>query len=143
MKNAFRRRSVLLAAVLGLAVLGLSAAPQPAWAAPKSATSHAAKNRGAMTVKISRDQVNNAANVKKGSKGTRGAGDYFHVDNHTDYAVDIYVGGNYKGTVSPYGDLYIEDATGGEYTATASAPGTGFTWGPRSFTTPFTWRLFE
>ena len=143
MKNAFGRLSVLLAAILGLAVFGLSAVP-PAQAAAKTATSHAAKSRGATTVKVSRDQVNKAANVKKGhGKGARGAGDYFHVDNHTGYAIDIYVGGGYKGTVSPYGDLYIEDATGGEYTAAASAPGTDLTWGPISFSTPDTWRLYN
>ena len=49
------------------------------------------------------------------------AGDTFHVDNHTDYAIDIYVDGHYKGTVSGMGDMYINDRTGGDYTAETTA----------------------
>ena len=146
MKNSLLKLSLSFCAVLAAIAVALTIAQAPvraaAGAAPaaKAATSHMVKSRGPLAVKVDRNAINKGAALKKGSK-SRGPGDWFHVNNTTAYVIDIYVDGSYKGAVAPYGDLYVQDSTGGTYVATASAPGTSSTWGPRSFDTPFEWTL--
>jgi hypothetical protein len=137
MRRSQNRLSLLLAAGLAFAGLGITTAAAPD---VHSGSSNAAKTKA---VAPSRDQANKGV-PKSGDKTvSRGAGDTFHVDNHTHFVIDIYVDGHYKGTVSDMGDIYINDRTGGEYTAEGFAPGTDLHWGPRHFTTPFTWKLYN
>jgi hypothetical protein len=87
-------------------------------AAPSQTTStHASKSRGAAPIKVGRDAGNPtrkvAAPASKGGAKTRGGyGAVMHIDNHTGYYIDIYVDGDYDGSVSPYGDLYMNEFRG-------------------------------
>ena len=136
MTHATRKMSGLLALLFALTVLGAMAA---AGATMKHmGVSNSAKGMGPKPV-MSRGMVM-AAPKKSGGKA-RGAGDIFHVNNHTGYSIDIYVNGGYVGTVGPYGDLYCPDDTGGEYTARGVSG--GLHWGTISFSTPFEWNLYN
>src|SRR6266849_922485 len=53
--------------------------------------------------------VNGPGEVAPPSKGgprTRGYLSTVHVDNHTRWYIDIYLDGDFRGTVPPWGDLY-------------------------------------
>ena len=88
--------------------------------------------------------------AKPAAPGTRGdvyGADYSDVviDNWTGYYVDIYVNGNYRGTVSPY-DKRVTWAIPGNNTLYAKAvfsDGSYMYWGPKATYTgySYTWKL--
>jgi hypothetical protein len=85
--------------------------------------------------------------TKTGSK-TRGAVATYTVDNFTKYYIDIYVDGDFKGTVSPLGDStgYADPGTYSLYGRAEFTDGSVKTWGPRTVTIrangDFTWKLY-
>lgn len=80
----------------------------------------------------------------------RGAGPIpcgLHIDNRTPWLARIYVDGNYRGTISQYGDL-VGLTGNGPTSLYAVAPfddGSEKTWGPRIFNcsagSSYTWQL--
>lgn len=81
---------------------------------------------------------------KGGQASSRGSTCELTVDNFTGWYIDIYLDGNSAGTVSPYGTAkgYVNSGRRSLY---AKAPGTSYTWGPRSvtLTDEFTWNLYD
>jgi hypothetical protein len=83
----------------------------------------------------------------KESAKAKGITDTLHVDNHTPYYVRVSVNYVYRGTVAPYGDLYIDVSDPPFHTTVlqATAPAIG-TFEPKYISQPvatFTWRLYE
>ena len=67
-----------------------------------------------------------------------------NVVNHTGYTIDIYVDGNYKGTVSAYGTGYTTAIPGSTKLYGQSVGGTMY-WGPSYVDCgySYTWNLYE
>ena len=104
--------------------------------------------------------LNRPANENKGTKSmsAKKAGkesgevygkDYSDVviDNWTEYYIDVYINGKYRGTVAPW-DKRVTWAIPGENTIYAKAvfkDGSYFYWGPRTTTTgyTYTWELHD
>ena len=118
---------------------------------PKKATDHAAKAKGASKVtaepKFAADKAAGAAKpAKKGGAKAKGAhaATELHIDNQTDFNINIYLDGEYIGSVSAYGDSYAWEPSGDHTLFARSAGGTS-EWGPRSvYFSPgnsFTWTL--
>lgn len=128
----------VLAIATGL-ILGV-ATPTTAQAQRKVITTHSTANRGAGTdqnVKsndvTNRRDVNTPVPPRKGGPKTRGARvGTLHVDNRTPWYIRIYVDGDYRGTIAPYGDWYA-DGSCDEYALYAVAAfddGSSRDWGP-------------
>jgi hypothetical protein len=121
----------------------------------KTEKDHAQKGRGAggADSNIKNDSDANdpskqmpAPGAKGGEKG-KGQGDCVVVlDNRSPWYIRIYVDGNYRGTIAPWGDSYCYTGAG-ETLLYAVAPftdGTKYTWGPRSVSCfgRYTWQLY-
>ncbi len=107
--------------------------------------STSARSRGRDThIKTPRGANDPAAKVDRPpSKGGRSRGlasryGTFHADNRTAWYIDVYLDGDFRGTVGPYGDLYREVIAGEtEFYARAEfRDGTVKKWGPRSYDVP-------
>jgi hypothetical protein len=90
------------------------------------------------------------APADKGGTKTRGGGWYecgVHVDNHSPYYVQIFVDGDYSGTVAPWGDYYAHTGSGATslYGRALFDDGSVYTWGPQAVRCPangwFLWQL--
>ncbi len=113
----------------------------------------ATKVGGGADANIKTDRAPNSQNARghmtapeaKGGPKSRGTTSTLHIDNHTEWYVDIYVDGDYIGQVGPYGDG-IAYASPGRHSLYARAPfdnGDALTWGPQSdyISGDYTWRL--
>jgi hypothetical protein len=128
--------------VLGLALaVGVVTGPALGQDHPKSATATAAKSRGDSTGKdenIKKDAAPNDPNAKveappeKGGPKTRGGSCFIDVDNRSPYYISIYTDGDYRGQVSPFGDLvgYVGCGNTRLYARANFRDGTYQTWGP-------------
>jgi hypothetical protein len=70
--------------------------------------------------------------------GTRGGGQrtcYIDLDNNTDYVIDIYVDGRYRGTMSEYDASYTTTGSGSTriYGKAEFSDGSYYYWGPRDY----------
>jgi hypothetical protein len=74
---------------------------------------------------------------------TRGEVCYVYIDNYTGYAIDIYVDGDWMGTVAAYGSGYTY-AIPGETKLYGKSTGGTMVWGPHVFTCSdyYTWSLY-
>jgi len=141
--------------VVGLA-LSLGFAPIAAVAQdhPKAASAKATKSRGDATAKdenIKQDAGPNDPNAKipappdKGGPKTRGSYCLVDVDNRTPYYISVYTDGNYRGQVSPYGDLvgYVGCGNTRLYGKATFTDGSVQTFGPSVYYVDgkFTWSL--
>jgi hypothetical protein len=122
-------------------------------AAEKAVKTRGAKAPGA-TEQL-KGQKNNAktevqAPPNKGGKKTRGPRCHLHVDNRTQWIIQLGVNGGYVGTVSAYGDAYgtFFNLSSGDYRLFGLAefddPSNNLTWGPITTSCPggeFTWTL--
>lgn len=68
---------------------------------------------------------------------------YIYIDNYTGYAIDIYVDGDWMGTVAAYGSGYTYAISGDTKLYGKSIGGTMY-WGPHYFTCNdyYTWSLY-
>jgi hypothetical protein len=109
---------VAVLAGLALAATAPSAvSAQATKAKPKAMESKATANRGAgADANIKNDDVKNKAGgadmavpPRKGGAKTRGAAvGTLHIDNRTSWYIRIYVDGDYRGTIAPMGDWYLD-----------------------------------
>jgi hypothetical protein len=141
--------------ILGIALsfAGLAAAQNEQH--PKSATTKAEKSRGTADAKdenIKQDRKANDPSSKleappeKGGPKSRGSALCpAHIDNRTRWYIDVYTDGDYRGQVSPFGDLigWVGCGYTKFYARATFDDGTVFTWGPTSYYVDgtFTWKL--
>jgi hypothetical protein len=80
---------------------------------------------------------------EKGGKATRQSICRLHVDNRSQWKVQIYVDGDYAGLMSPYGDSvgYYSCETHSVFGLAEFRDGPDITWGPTSLGLPGTWTL--
>ena len=150
-----RSKAAVATAVLGLVLAVGVSTTMEAQQKKNTLTSRASAGRGAST---SDQNIKNAtatntrgakvaAPVKKGGVRTRGGADLcpLHVDNRTGLYVDLYTDGNYRGTVSPYGDLegYVGCGSTVFYARASYGDGTYDYWGPTTayVSGPFLWTI--
>lgn len=82
----------------------------------------------------------------KGGPKAKGGGCMIHVNNETPWIVSVYLGGEYEGTVSRYGDGYMPITSGFAvlYARADFDDGSVRTFGPREFRCiggSYTWTL--
>ncbi len=72
------------------------------------------------------------APTSKGGEKTRGTTSIVHVDNRTNWYIDIYLDGSYCSTIGPWGDIYCYVGTGNTrmYGHADFVDGPARTWGP-------------
>jgi hypothetical protein len=150
-----RRLSVVCLLTALAAVLAASSSPATARAAGGSqrvrreVKKAAAARDSDRNIKIDRQATPTSVRTQgpqaRGGARTRGAWGQVHVESHSGYFLDIYVDGDYAGTVGPYADLTAW-ATAGGHTLYGRAFGADWSWGPWQFTVPagatYTWRLY-
>lgn len=128
----------LLTVLAGVALAATT--PATAHAQRKAITTRSSASRGAGTDQnIKSDQVTNKkddntpAPPRKGGPKSRGARvGTLHVDNRTPWYIKIYVDGDYRGTLAPYGDWYADGGCD-DYSLYAVAlfdDGSSRNWGP-------------
>ncbi|HLZ44180.1 MAG TPA: hypothetical protein VKQ05_00705 [Gemmatimonadales bacterium] len=139
-----RRRTSLITAVLAAsAVFALvSTASAQAAAQAKGSTTPAARSRGTATDEnIKKPRAANdpaaaaiPAPANKGGNQTRGAASVVHLDNWTNYYIDLYVNGEFCATSGPWGDAYCLVPSGSAvlYGKANFTDGSSLTWGPRA-----------
>lgn len=134
-----------------VAALALVSVPQAAPSRRGTAKVATKKAKGATrpegAVKKDREAVMSAdastmkAPPAKGGPRTRAPFGLVHVDSRVPEYINIYIDGNYEGTMPPYGDLsrWIESGT----TVLFAESSTG-TWGPSTINlgSSFTWTLW-
>jgi hypothetical protein len=109
----------------------------------KGETTAGAKSRGAATTdeNIKKARGPNEANgaavpapATKGGAGTRGSVSVVHLDNWTNYVIDLYVNGEFCATSGPWGDAYCLVTPGNAvlYGKATFTDGSSITWGPRA-----------
>lgn len=85
-----------------------------------------------------------APEAKGGPKSKAGWGKVI-IDNRTPWAIDIYVDGDYRGTVGRYGDgfVWVERGVTILYARAEFDDGSFLRWGPKNITlgAAFTWTL--
>jgi hypothetical protein len=105
---------------------------------------NAEKSRGtAADANVKNDSDKNSKNDArpapgdKGGEKTRGGVARLHVDNHTKWFLRCYTQGSYDGTISPYGDGYVNfrnaPGTVTLYLKAVFDDGTYFSWGPKEY----------
>ncbi|MEI6765097.1 MAG: hypothetical protein WCM76_05605 [Bacteroidota bacterium] len=69
---------------------------------------------------------------------------YIYVNNYTPYAIDIYIDGDWMGTIAAYSTAYTYAYPGSTKAYGKSVGGT-YTWGPTTFDCAYeyTWNLWE
>jgi len=86
-----------------------------------------------------------AAPTAKGGPATRGGVCAVHFDNRTSLYIDIYLDGDYRGTMSPWGDAYPFVGCGETrlYAKANFTDGSSLSWGPVvvDLNGVYTWRL--
>lgn len=149
-----RSKAAVATAVMGL-VLALGVTTTAGAQGKKnSLTTRASAGRGDATSDQNIKQAtasNNkaspvAAPVKKGGVRTRGSGDCaLHVDNRTGLYVNLYTDGNFRGTISPWGDLegWVGCGSTVFYARANYNDGTYEFWGPNTayVSGPFLWTV--
>lgn len=148
-----RLRTLLLIPLLAGCAALLTAAPaQAQQAQPTAGESKAERSRGTGTDEnIRADRAPNrqgavmAAPAAKGGDRTRGGISVVHVDNWSQWYIDVYMNGSFCGSMGPYGDIYCA-VSSGNVTMYARAPfddGSALKWGPRvSYVDgAYTWKL--
>jgi type II secretory pathway pseudopilin PulG len=75
---------------------------------------------------------------------TRGESCYIYVNNYTGYSIDIYVDGDWMGTIAAYATAYTTTYPGNTKFYAKSIGGTRY-WGPSYFDCQYeyTWNLYE
>ena len=149
-----RSKAAVATAVLGLVLAVGVTTTAGAQQKKNTLTSRASAGRGASTSdqNIKKATATNTrgatvpAPVKKGGVRTRGAADCaLHVDNRTGLYVDLYLDGNYLGTVSPYGDSegWIGCGSRVFYARAPYIDGSFDYWGPTTayVSGPFLWTI--
>jgi hypothetical protein len=133
----------LLSSVAATLVLaGAFAAPAVAQAGTpgKTVEAHSSKGMKGPDANVKMDLAPNKQGAKavappsKGGPKSKGASGTAHIDNRTNWYVNVYLNGSFGGTVEPWGDLYLYSACGTN-TLYAKAPfddGTYIYWGPTS-----------
>lgn len=145
-------KTLLALMVVGSAV-AFVATPAYAQQAGAGSETKSAKGRGTgpdENIKMGRAANKADANVpapaSKGGDKTRGSGSIVHVDNHTNWYIDVYMDGSYCSTVSPWGDSYCYVGSGSTrfYGKADFTDGSSLTWGPlvQSVDGTFTWKLW-
>jgi hypothetical protein len=150
----------------GLLAVGLLLGTS-AWAQEEKAASAAAGKKETVVTKAESKAAGSDSNIKsdsdknnpsakttapagKGGARKRGAGPNpcgLHIDNRTPWLMRVYVDGNYRGTVSAYGDLVglTGDGPTSLYAAAPFDDGSVKTWGPRVFNCSagdvYTWQV--
>ena len=85
------------------------------------------------------------APAAKGGAATRGGVCAVHFDNRTSLYIDMYLDGNYRGTLSPWGDSYPLVGCGETrlYAKANFTDGSSLSWGPvtADLNGVYTWRL--
>lgn len=150
-----RSKAAVTTAVLGLVLaLGITATAE-AQGKKNTLTTRASTGRGAASSdqNIKKATATNRrgetvpAPVKKGGVRTRGAADLclLHVDNRTGLYVALYTDGDYRGTISPYGDLegYVGCGSTVFYARADYDDGSFDFWGPTTayVSGPFLWTI--
>jgi hypothetical protein len=148
LKLNIMKKQVILFAVLLFAGIGFTAYAQPKNLKRETVNSKAVNTPDPKAGALQR--ANNTKGKPAAPTSTRGdvyGADYSDVvvDNWTGYYVDIYVNGNYRGTISPY-DKKVTWAIPGTNTLYAKATfndGTYLYWGPKVTYTgyQYTWKL--
>lgn len=122
---------------------------------PQAETVKATKTRGGEAdpnIKAPASNVNSEAKrspapAGKGDGAQRGAITRVHVDNRTPWIIQIFIDGEYRGVVSPWGDGYCNAISGATtfYAVADFDDGSRKTWGPRKATIDgtYTWTLTE
>lgn len=135
---------MLAALVLGLFVtIGLpGSAGAQAGQKPRTVDAKAIKGAKGPDQNIKQDDAANMKGAKgmrlappsKGGPVPKGDAGIIHVDNHTTLYVKIYVDGDFRGTVEPWGDLYLTNLCGSTvlYARAYYDDGTYDYWGPTS-----------
>ncbi|MGH9773508.1 MAG: hypothetical protein ACRD50_01005 [Candidatus Acidiferrales bacterium] len=113
------------------------------------------RDQGGADANVKDSSTKNNANMhtpappNKGGKA-RGAGPYacqVHVDNRTEWLIQVYVDGNFVGTVNRFGDLIGITGNGptSVYAVATFVDGPDHYWGPHVFSCSaggsYTWRL--
>lgn len=153
-------------AVLGLLLFGVSVRAQDQ---KPAATGAAAGQKQVVVTKAQVGTAGSDTNIKtdsdknnpnmqtpappeKGGHSKRGAGPIpcgLHIDNRTPWLARIYVDGNYRGTISQYGDLVGLTGNGATslYAVAPFDDGSVRTWGPRVFNCSaggsYTWQVTQ
>lgn len=138
---------------LSLAPLCGSLRAQEAQQGEKVVETMGKKGRGAATadanIKTHRAANDPAASMpapalKSGEKAAT-VGCVVHIDNRTTLNIDVYLDGDFRGTVGPWGDLYRTVICGGTrfYARADFTDGSYSSWGPNveSVLGTYTWRL--
>ena len=149
-----RRKTAVATAVLGLLLAVGVTTTAGAQGKKNSVTTRASTGRGTATSdqNIKTGTATNtkgeavAAPVSKGGVRTRGADlCALHVDNRTGLYVNLYTDGNFRGTISPYGDLVGWVGCGSTvfYARADYSDGSYDFWGPtRAYVSgPFYWTI--
>ena len=150
-----RSKAAVATAVLGLVLAVGVTTTAGAQQKKNTLTSRASAGRGASTSdqNIKKATATNTrgatvpAPVKKGGVRTRGGANIcaLHVDNRTGLYVDLYLDGDYLGTVSPYGDSegYIGCGSRVFYARAPYIDGSFDYWGPTTayVSGPFLWTI--
>jgi hypothetical protein len=143
----------LLGAVFVAGLLVAAPAQAQQLAAPKMLESHGAKSRGTGTDESIKTQrapnkpdAASPAPANKGGEASRGASGIVHTDNRTALWIDVYLNGDYCGTLSPWGDIYcyVSAGTTVMYAVAGFTDGSRTTWGPSSAYVDgeYIWRLW-
>jgi hypothetical protein len=141
------KKQIFLFALL-LGVIGTSANAQPKTLKKETINSKAVTTPDPKAAALQRaNNVKGKPAAPTSSRGDVYGADYSDVvvDNWTGYYVDIYVNGNYRGTISPY-DKKVTWAIPGTNTLYAKATfndGSYLYWGPKVTYTgyQYTWKL--
>lgn len=102
------------------------------------------KSRGA-DENITKDKPAGDVKANKPAEKERGSLCYVYINNYTPYAVDIYVDGEWMGTISSYSSAYTYAYSGRTKLYGKSVGGTYY-WGPSYFDCAgqdHTWNLWE
>jgi hypothetical protein len=151
-----RRRTfpITLLLVAGAALSLASSALAQQAPANKGETTAASRPRGAAATdeNIKTQRAPNAltgaaiaAPANKGGERTRGGSSVVHLDNWTNYYIDLYVNGGFCATSGPWGDAYCLVSSGSVvlYGKAPFPDGSAITWGPRTVYVDgtFDWKL--
>lgn len=102
------------------------------------------KSRGA-DPNVTKEKPNGDVKATKPAEKERGSLCYVYINNYTPYAIDIYVDGEWMGTISAYSSAYTY-AYSGETKLYGKSTGGSYSWGPSYFQCEgqdHTWNLWE
>ena len=155
MKRALVFVSILAVVVACLALMSTSVTAKQRQQSRIMTKAMVVRERGTEDTHIKTPAGPNKVNARtpapagQGGPRRRGGTGRIHVDNHTPWYIEIFVDGNYTGTVGPWGDLYryADPASYEMYGKANFDDGSERTWGPRTIEVPegrtMTWELDE